>query len=280
MIDKLIDYTIYYLTNNWVVMLKKALLALVIFIIVYIIAQRFINKIKKRIQEHDLQTNSEYSKKLANLIWKILFIIAMIFNVLIIFEVIGIDVALLMAWLSLGIWFSMETMIANVISWLFILTNKKIKIWDYIELLWDFNIPGTIEDINIKHTIIRTIDKRRLLIPNMTMALTPIKTIKSEDLIRWELKIDLPRHINIEQIKTLLNDAINNHDNILNKNYTKTFIREFNAKWYKFHTIFFLNPKNWTPFIVSSDIREKLSHTLKKYGIDFPYEHIVIDIEN
>jgi uncharacterized membrane protein YjfL (UPF0719 family) len=49
-------------------MLKKALLALVIFIIVYIITQRFINKIKKRIQEHDLQTNNEYSKKLANLI--------------------------------------------------------------------------------------------------------------------------------------------------------------------------------------------------------------------
>jgi small-conductance mechanosensitive channel len=208
-----------------------------------------------------------------------LFIIAMIFNVLIIFEVIGIDVALLMAWLSLGIWFSMETMIANVISGLFILTNKKIKIWDYIELLGDFNIPWTIEDINIKHTIIRTIDKRRLLIPNMTMALTPIKTIKSEDLIRWELQIDLPRHVNIEQIKTLLNDTINNHENILNKNYTKTFIREFNAKWYNFHTIFFLNPKKWTPFVVSSSLRTNINQILKKHGIEFPYEHIVIDIE-
>lgn len=279
MIDKLVDYAIFYISNNWVVMLKKALLAFAIFVVVYIITQRFINKIKKRIQENDLQTNSEYSKKLANLIWKILFIIAMIFNVLIIFEVIGIDVALLMAWLSLGIWFSMETMIANVISGLFILTNKKIKIWDYIELLWDFNIPWTIEDINIKHTIIRTIDKRRLLIPNMTMALTPIKTIKSEDLIRWELKIDLPRHININQIKQLLNDTINNNENILNKNYTKTFIREFNAKWYRFHTVFFLNPKDWTPFVVSSSLRTNINQILKKHGIDFPYEHIVIDIE-
>jgi uncharacterized membrane protein YjfL (UPF0719 family) len=49
-------------------MLKKALLAFAIFVVVYIITQRFINKIKKKIQENDLQTNSEYSRKLANLI--------------------------------------------------------------------------------------------------------------------------------------------------------------------------------------------------------------------
>lgn len=279
MINSLIEYSISYLTTNWVVMAKKAILALIIFVWLYIITQRFINKIKIRIQENNIESNNDYSKKLSNLIWKILFIIWLIFNILIVFEIIWVDAALLMAWLSLWIWFSMETMISNIIAWLFILTNQKIKIWDYIELLGDFNMPWTIEDINIKHTIIRTIDKRRLLIPNMTMATTPIKTIKAEDLIRWQLEIDLPRHINIEQVKRILDETINEHPNIINRNYTKTFIKEFNSKGYKFQTIFFLNPKEWTPFIVSSDLRKKITDILKKYGISFPYEHIVVDIE-
>jgi small-conductance mechanosensitive channel len=203
----------------------------------------------------------------------------MIFNILIVFEVIGIDVALLMAGVSLGIWFAMETTISNVVAGFFILTNKKIKIWDYIQLLWDFNTNWTIEEITMKHTIIRTIDMRRLLIPNMTMASTPIKTIKTENLVRWDIEISFPRHINIKQIKNILNQTINEHWNILNKNYTNTYIQWFDSKGYKFHSVFFVNPNEWTPFLVWSDLREKLSTTFKQYWITFPYEHIVINIE-
>jgi len=43
---------------------------------------------------------------------------------------------------------------------------------------------ATIEEITIRHTVVRTIDKRRLLIPNMLMASTPVKTLKTEDLVR------------------------------------------------------------------------------------------------
>jgi len=66
---------------------------------------------------------------------------------------------------------------------------------------------------------------RRLLIPNMTMASTPIKTIKTENLVRGDMEISLPRHIDIKQIKQLLNNTINEHGNILNKNYTNTYIQ-------------------------------------------------------
>ena len=277
--NSLVDYALNYLATNWVDMMKKALLAAAIFIIILIFIKRIISKVRKRIEDNDIQSNSEYSKKLSWLIWKILFIVGMIFNVLIIFEVIGIDVALLMAWMSLGIWFAMETTISNVVAGFFILTNKKIKIWDYIQLLWTFNTNWTIEEISMKHTIIRTIDMRRLLIPNMTMASTPIKTIKAENLVRWDMEISLPRHIDIKQIKQILNKTINEHGNILNKNYTNTYIKWFDAKWYKFHTVFFLNPNEWSPFVVWSNLRQKLSQTFKQYWIAFPYEHIVINIE-
>jgi len=277
--DSFITYTLHYISTNWVDMLKQTAIAASIFIIIYFIIIRIITKVKKRIEDNSLQSSIEYSKKLSWLIWKVLFIVWMIFNVLIIFEVIWLDVALLMAWLSLWLWFAMETTISNMVAWFFILTNKKIKIWDYVEILWNFNTKWTIEEISLKHTIIRTIDMRRLLIPNMTMTSTPIKTIKIETLVRWDMEISLPRHINISQIKSILNETINKNENILNKSYTNTYIKWFDAKWYKFHSVFFLNPNDWSPFAVWSSLRETISKTLRQYWIAFPYEHIVINIE-
>lgn len=279
MTKQVFDYAIQYIITNGRDLGKKILLALLVFFVIYIFIKRIINRVKTRIRENNVHPNSEYHIKLSNLIWKILFVIGMIFNILIVFEVVWIDVALLMAGISLWIWFAMETLISNMVAWFFILTNKKFKIWDFIQILWSFNTNWTVEEINIKHTIIRTVDKRRLLIPNITMVSTPIKTIKSEDLIRWDLEVELPRHINIEQIKTILNQSINEQEDIIHKNYTTTYIKEFSAKWYKFNSVFFVDPKEWTPFVVSSNLRNKITQTLKKYWINFPYEHIVVNIE-
>jgi len=279
MTGKFIEYILYYLSTNWVMMLKKTFIAATIFIVIYLFTKRIINKVRSRIEENNLQSDIAYSKKLSGLVWKVLFILGMIFNVLIIFQVIWVDVALLMAWVSLWIWFAMETMISNMVAWFFILTNKKIKIWDFVQLLWQFDTNGTIEEISMRHTVIRTIDKRRLLIPNMLMASTPVKTLKSEKLIRWDIELNLPRYINPKQIKQILNQVINESPNVLHKNYTNTFIKSFDAKWYNFHSVFFVNPKEWSAFIVSSKIRESIDHTLKKYGIKYPYEHIVVNVE-
>lgn len=279
MTSKLLEYIIQYLSINWLEMLKKTMIAVAIFVVIYLLIQRIINKIQKRIEANNLQSNNEYSKKLSWLVWKVLFILWMIFNVLIIFQVIWIDVALLMAWVSLWIWFAMETMISNMVAWFFILTNKKFKIWDFVQLLWKFQINGIIEEISMRHTVIRTMDRRRLLIPNMIMASTPIKTLKSEQLVRWDIEINLPRYIEPKQIKDLINTTINESDKVLHKNYTNTFIKAFDAKWYRFQSVFFVNPKEWTPFVMWCKLREAIDKKLKQYGIKIPYEHIVVDVE-
>ncbi|HCB51917.1 TPA: hypothetical protein DEP21_05135 [Patescibacteria group bacterium] len=43
---------------------------------------------------------------------------------------------------------------------------------------------GTIEEINIRYTVIRTFDKRRTIVPNSIIAKTPIRTLKTEPILR------------------------------------------------------------------------------------------------
>lgn len=277
--NKIISFIVNYISENWREITKKILLAVWVFIWVYIITNFIIKGIQRKIESNNIQSDDKYSKKLSALIWKILSLVALILNILIIFEILWIDVSLIMAWISLWIWFAIETMIWNIVAWFFIILNKKFKIWDSVELLGRFNTKWVIEEINLKHTIIRLIDQRRLLIPNKIMADTAIKTFKTEKVIRWDFSISVPRHVNIDQIKGIIKDTINSNENILNKDYTTTYIKWFDDKWYNFNTIFFVDPHQISPFIAWTKIRKSLFDTFKKYWINFTYDHMTLDFE-
>ena len=150
---EIFSFIVKYISENWWTIAKKALLAIWIFILIYIVSNFVIKKIQQKIEQNNIQTDDKYSKKLSALIWKILSLIALILNILIVFEVVWIDVSLIMAWISLWIWFAIETMIWNIVAWFFIILNKKFKIWDSVMLLGRFNTKWEIEEINLKHTI-------------------------------------------------------------------------------------------------------------------------------
>ena len=275
----IISYIVHYISENWLEITKKVLLAVGVFLWIYIISNFIIRKIQKKIESNNIQSDDKYSKRLSALIWRILSLDALIMNVLIVFEILWIDVSLIMAWISLWIWFAIETMIWNIVAWFFIILNKKFKIWDSVELLGRFKTKWEIEEINLKHTIIRLIDKRRLLIPNKIMADTAIKTNKSEKVVRWDVSVSVPRHVNIEQVKSIIKDTVNSNENVLNKDYTTTYIKWFDNKWYNFNTIFFVDPKQVSPFIAWTRIRKSLFDSFKKYWINFTYNHMTMDFE-
>ena len=277
--NNIISFIVNYISQNWWEITKKLLIAVWIFLWIYIVSNFIIKRIQQKIEDNNIQSDDNYSKKLSVLIWRILSLVVLILNILIIFEVLWIDVSLIMAWISLWIWFAIETMIWNIVAWFFIILNKKFKIWDSVELLGRFKTKWVIEEINLKHTIIRLIDKRRLLIPNKIMSDTAIKTYKTEKVIRWDFSISVPRHVNIDQIKDLINDTVNKDENVLDKDYTTTYIKWFDDKWYVFNTIFFVDPQQVSPFIAWTKIRKSMFDTFKQYGINLTYNHMTLDFE-
>jgi len=273
------DITIGYAEEHALEVLWKAIWAIAIFLIIYFVIKKIVRKIENKVKERAI-SDDEYTNKVANLVWNIVFISLMVFNILIIFSFLKLDVAIVMWSLSIAIGFAMETTIKNMISGILLLTNKKVSIGDFVEVLWEFQLRWTVEEINMRNTIFRTIENRREIIPNWKLADTPIKTLKTEDLIRWELDIKLSRHINLDQVKSLLIQTINNHENIINKNYTSTIVSWFDWHGIKLKSFFYFNPKMWkSVFVIKSDIMKNLSSIFKKYWIKAPYLNLVINAE-
>jgi small conductance mechanosensitive channel len=186
------------------------LIAFGVFFVVRIGSKWIIAKIKFHIQQNALQTEL-YNQKIANLAGRILWIISIIFNILIMCEILGLHTTLLMGGISLSLGFAMENTIENMIAGLMLITGKKIQIGEYIEFLGTLNIRGTVQEITIRHTTIKCFDKRRIVIPNSIISKTPIRKMKSEELIRGEITIEVPRETDIDSIKTVLREHINTH---------------------------------------------------------------------
>ncbi|MEI6774461.1 MAG: mechanosensitive ion channel family protein [bacterium] len=173
----------------------------------------------------------------------------------------------------------METTIGNMIAGVMIMTNEKIKLGDLVQFMGSLNMMGTIEEINIRYTIVRTFDKKRVIIPNNILAKTPIKTYKSEPVIRGEIFFTVPRHVHMPQVKQILIDTINAHVKVLYKEYTNVWIENFDTRGLQIKSVFFANPQTKSPFMVARELRPIIIANLKKYGINIPYPHITLTAE-
>ncbi len=80
-----------------------------------------------------------------------------------------------------------------MIAGLLVLTTKEYKIGDLIEFqdANNNNYFGRIEEITIRYSVIRTLDLRRVVIPNLDLITRPVKTFDSEETIRGDVMIGL-----------------------------------------------------------------------------------------
>lgn len=277
--ENIINNIITYLRESWWTLVLKVVLAIVISIIGYMFIQRIVKKIKIRIEENSLEENI-YIQRTSNLVGKFMFILLMIFLILAVFQIIGFDTAIIMWWISLSLWFAMENTIGNMIAGVMIMTNQKIKLGDLIEFMGKLKMRGKIEEINIRYTIVRTYENKRVIIPNSILAKTPIKTYKSEPVIRGEIFFTVPRHVHIPQVKEILIETINAHVKVLYKEYTNVWIENFDIRWLQIKSVFFANPQKKSPFMIARELRPIIIANLKKYGINIPYPHITLSAED
>ncbi|HMS91842.1 MAG TPA: mechanosensitive ion channel [Candidatus Absconditabacterales bacterium] len=276
--EDIVKNIVFYLKENGGILALKILLGIGVFSIGYICIQRIVKKIRKRIEENSLEEDI-YIKRTSNLIGKFMFILLMIFLVLAIFQVIGFDTAIIMGGVSLSIGFAMETTIGNMIAGVMIMTNQKIKLGDLVEFMGKLNMRGTIEEINVRYTVVRTYENKRVIIPNSILAKTPIKTYKSERLIRGEVFFTVPRHVHIPQVKKILIETINANAKVLYKEYTNVWIENFDTRGLQIKSVFFANPQKKSPFMIARELRPIIAENLKKYGINIPYPHITLSAE-
>jgi len=105
---------------------------------------------------------------------------------------------------GLAIGFAAQTSVSNLISGIFVLTEKTMKIGDFIEV---DGVSGTVDSIGLLSVKIHTLDNQMIRIPNSTVINTKLQNYSSFDIRRYvfDFSVDYGTDLDkaMEVIKTI-----------------------------------------------------------------------------
>jgi len=112
--------------------------------------------------------------------------------------------------LAIVIGFASQQALGNIISGMFIVMFKPYRINDRISI--KDNLRGVVEDINLRHTIIRNFENQRIIIPNSIISNEIlINSNYTDDMICKLINIGISYGSDIDKAKEIMSDEIQNH---------------------------------------------------------------------
>lgn len=164
-----------------------------------------------------------------------------------------------------------------------ILYTKEIKLWDLVEVQADQAYFWRIEEITIRYTIIRTIDLRQVVLPNMTLISIPIKTYSAEPVVKLGVLQRADYESDPTQAIEIMKDAINSMDFVKNKENTKVFINERWDSYIEYKWYFEFDPNSGYGLLYEvaiAQVSKKIYEARLEKGIEAPYDTKTINFES
>lgn len=124
-----------------------------------------------------------------------------------------------------------------------LLSTQQVNLGDVIEVQADQDYFGTIEEITIRNTMIRTLDMRQVIIPNMTMISKPLKTFSAEEIVRLTGAVQVDYETDLAQAQTIIKESISTVNRVLMKEQARTAVTSFDDSGITIKYYYYFDPK-------------------------------------
>lgn len=269
----------HFLSNPFVAFALKLILAIVVVWFLAMISSIIAKIVKNKIIKNSILDDDEYIDKIWALVWDIVYYTLLTFSIFIWFEILWFDVWILLWGLSFWIWLAFKEILWNMLAGILILTAKDYTLGDIIkvESLWYF---WYIDEITIRYTIIREFNNQRVIVPNLALITSPIKTFSSEEFIRLDTLVSVHYDTDLDKVKKILLEIVNNQKIVVNKSKTNIITDKFADSGIDLKVLFYIDPNAWIPWYKAiSMINDEIKKALEKNNINIPYPHTVLTVD-
>lgn len=169
--------------------------------------------------------------------------------------------------LGVGIGFGVQDLTNNFISGLTLLFDRPVKVGDYIEIE---GLSGTIKEVSIRSTIIKTNDESSVIVPNSNMINSKIVNWSYDNSVLC-LKIPVEVAEDSDPLvvtETLLNTAYA-EPAVLHKPNPRVLFSEFGEDSFKFKLLVWINQPKEQEYIKSA-LNFAIEYNFRQQGIKFP----------
>ena len=264
--------------QNW---LTTTGIKVVISIVIMIVSFSIINWLSKKIAKR-ADKKVESNKKIDKTIYRTLSYVAKVgLKVLVVIALIGyvgIDtsaITALIASLGVGVGLAINGTLSNLAGGILILITRPFKDDDYIDAC---GYSGTVEDIRICHTKLRTTDNKVIYLPNGKLSTSEIVNYSEKDLRRVDLTFSISYSDDFEKAKKVIEEVWNQHELILKDPAPSVRVSAQSASSIDLTAkVWCKNEDYWT---VNFDMLEQVKTAFDQNGIQIPFNQLDVHIKN
>lgn len=263
--------------NKALAMVVEVIVALGIIVLLIMVSKIIASVIKKKIISSSGEKEGWHVDQIAELVSDIVFYCLVLFSVFVGFEILWFDVWLILWWVSFWLWLAFKEVLWNMIAGIMILSTREIKLWDTICVKWKDEYFGIIEEITIRYTIIRTLERKQVIIPNLTLISVPVQTFSAEEQIRVKTKVEVHYNTDLALATSIALQALQACQRNTAPQKSMALVNNLWESWIELMCYFYIDPNAW---LLIDQAIWYTNQTIKAWfdanNIVIPYPHITI----
>lgn len=192
-------------------------------------------------------------------------------GVLMAFQFVGIDLsglAVVFGLLSVGIGFGLQNVTSNFISGLIILFERPISVGDRVEVS---NIQGDVTEINIRSTMVRTVNNVSIIVPNSAFIEKDVINYSHGDTTyRLDINVGVSYESDLDTVLKALKEVADENEAVLKNPKAEYHLIDFGeSAWNMQLRAWVADVKHYPR--VRNKLNQAIVRKFREYGVEIPF---------
>lgn len=174
---------------------------------------------------------------------------------------------------SVAIGFAFKDVLQNFFAGILILWRRPFLVGDQIRVK---EFEGTVEEINIRSTRLKTYDGERAILPNGDVYTSAVLVRTAYDKRRIKFVVGIGYLDDIEKGRKTIRGVLDETESVLNEPEPWIYVSELAPSSVNFTIYFWAESQQANILKVSDQVATGIKYALDQAGIDMPYPHTVV----
>ncbi len=250
----------------------------VIIVIVLFFIGRYIIKLARRLIRKSLE-KSKVDNGNINFIDATVKVILYILLIGLLAGYFGIETASIVAVLGsagLTIGLAFQGSLSNFAGGMLILLTKPFKMGDYV-VVSGVGAEGTVDDIGMFYTRLKTVDNRSVVVPNSVVSNTTLTNVTFYDVRKLEIIVGVSYKSDIDKVKSVLSNLLDKETFVVHNKEKQIFVNDLSSGSIDIGMRFFVKKSEY--WASKWKILEDIKKEFDEQGIEIPYNQLDVHLD-
>lgn len=178
--------------------------------------------------------------------------------------------------IAIGIGFGTQNLFKNLVSGILLTLKRPFRLGNVIEV---GDVLGSVSDVGVTSTIIRTFDGKEVVIPNSDLLEKQLVNWNlSDHLMRSKIQVGVEYGTSPRKLREVLLSVLAANPHVLKKPEPTVRLAGYGESELEFIVSFWINQRNCSAVAVSCQLREDFLYAMEDAGINMAYPHMDVNI--